>query len=148
MSSPETSDSPDLFQLVERLVAEAGLLLVDMTMKNTGRKYMIRILVDRPGRIGVNECARLSRTIQDAMDEDMLLSEMNYRLEVGSPGIGRPLSTEVDWIRCVGRLLSISLEDDENFTDELSDYSSGMLTFSGGREVPAEAIVSAVEVLE
>ncbi|MFO8183025.1 MAG: ribosome maturation factor RimP [Candidatus Aegiribacteria sp.] len=140
-------EETDLFELVERLVSEAGLLLVDLSVKNTGRRYMIRLLADRPGRIGINECAKLSRAIQDAMDENLLLLNENYRLEVSSPGIGRPLSTETDWLRTVGRKLTVELEED-GFTDWLEEYSSGLLKFRDGREVASADIVSAVEALE
>ncbi len=142
-----TMEETDLFELVERLVSEAGLLLVDLSVKNTGRRYMIRLLADRPGRIGINECAKLSRAIQDAMDENLLLLNENYRLEVSSPGIGRPLSTETDWLRTVGRKLTVELEED-GFTDWLEEYSSGLLKFRDGREVASADIVSAVEALE
>ncbi len=140
-------ENTDLFDLAENLVRESGLLMVDLSVKNTGRTYLIRLLVDRPERVGINECVALSRKLQDAMDENLLLSSENYRLEVSSPGIGRPLSTEVDWVRSVGRRLSIRLEDG-SFVDWLDGYSSGILKFREGREVSTADIVSAVEVLE
>jgi len=140
-------ETDDLLELTGRLVSEAQLLLVDLSVKNTGRKYMIRLLVDRPGRVSVNECASLSRRLQDAMDENLLLAGENYRLEVSSPGIGRVLSTEVDWVRSVGRRLSVQLDEDR-FVDWLETYSSGLLRFREGREVQAADIVSAVEVIE
>lgn len=139
--------SPDLLETVQRLVGEAGLLLVDLSVRNTGRRYMVRLLVDRPGRVTIMECAGLSRELQDALDQDLMLEGQDYRLEVGSPGIGRPLTGEVDWIRSVGRRLSVRLEG-ETFVDWLEDYGSGLLRFREGRQVPAESILSAVEVLE
>jgi len=107
--------------------------------------YMIRLLVDRPGRINISECAELTRTIRDLIDGKMLL--LNYRLEVSSPGIGRLLSTEVDWIRSVGRKLSVQMKD-ENLVDWLEEYSNGCLKFRKGRTVATDDIVSAVEVLD
>lgn len=138
-------DSSDLFEMVEDIVDGNGILLVDMSVKNIGRSHMIRLLVDRPGRISISECADLTRTIRDLIDGKMLL--VNYRLEVSSPGIGRLLSTEVDWIRCVGRKLSVQSMDD-NFIDWLDEYSNGCLKFSEGRTVTTDNIVSAVEVLD
>jgi len=72
---------------------------------------------------------------------------LNYRLEVSSPGIGRLLCTDVDWIRSIGRKLSVEIEDDK-FTEILSEYRDGCLKFSNGRTVSAEDIMSAVEVLD
>lgn len=138
-------DSSDLFEMIENQVDRAGLLLVDLTVKNIGRSHMIRLLVDRSGRVNISECAALSRMIRDFIDGNMLL--MDYRLEVSSPGIGRLLSTEVDWQRSVERKLSVKMKDDD-FIDWLEEYSNGYLKFRNGRMVTTDNIVSAVEVLE
>lgn len=140
-------NTDELFDTVENLVKESGLLLVDMTAKNVGRTYHIRILVDRPGRVTVDECARLSRSVKDSIDGEMLVMNENYRLEVSSPGIGRPLSSEVDWIRSVGRTISVELQDD-SFIGILEDYTGGHLRFKNNREVAADEIVRAVEVID
>ena len=138
-------DSSDLFEMIQDIVDRAGILLVDLSVKNIGRSHMIRLLVDRPGRISISKCAELSREIKDLIDGNMLL--MNYRLEVSSPGIGRLLNTEVDWIRSAGRKLSVQMEED-NFIDWLEEYSNGCLKFRKGRMVTTDDIVSAVEVLD
>ncbi|MEN8209696.1 MAG: hypothetical protein ABFR50_10660 [Candidatus Fermentibacteria bacterium] len=138
-------DTSDLFEAIENIVDETGVLLVDMSIKNIGRSHMIRLLVDRPERINISECASLSREIRDYIDGKMLLT--NYRLEVSSPGIGRLLGTEVDWIRSVGRYLSIEMEND-TFIDWLEEYSDGSLKFREGRIVTPDEIVKAVEVLD
>jgi ribosome maturation factor RimP len=138
-------ESPDLFEIIEELVDRFNLMLVDLAVKNIGRSHMIRILVDKPERVNISECAELSRAVKDYIDGNMILK--NYRLEVSSPGIGRLLSTEVDWKRSVGRRLSVQLEDD-SFIDCLEGYDGGILKFSAGRTESADDIVSAVEVLE
>lgn len=140
-------DTDELFAAVESLVKESGLLLVDMTAKNVGRTYHIRVLVDRPGRVTIDECASLSRRVKDSIDGEMLVMNENYRLEVSSPGIGRPLSSEVDWIRSVGRTLSVELHDD-SFTGILEDYAEGRLRFQDDTEVSTDEIVRAVEVID
>ena len=138
-------DSTDLFEMIEDIVDRTGILLVDMSVKIIGRSHMIRLLVDRPERINISECAELAGEIRDLIDGKMLLS--NYRLEVSSPGIGRLLSTEIDWIRSTGRKLSVQLKD-ENIVDWLEEYSNGCLKFRGGRTLTTDDIVNAVEVLD
>jgi len=138
-------DSSDLTEIIEDLVNKAGLLLVDLTVNNIGRSHMIRLLVDRSGRINIKECAMLSRMIRDSIDGSMILT--NYRLEVSSPGIGRLLTTEIDWIRSINRKLSIKMEDEE-LIDWLEEYSNGCLKFREGRMVTTDDVVSAVEVLD
>ncbi len=138
-------ESSELFELIEDIVDKTGLLLIDLTEKNIGTSLMIRLLVDRPGRVNISECANLTRMIRDSIDGNMLLRD--YRLEVSSPGIGRILSTEVDWKRSVGRKLSVKMEND-NFIDLLEEYSNGYLKFMKGRTVNSDEIESAVEVLD
>ena len=134
-----------MFEDIDEFVDKAGLMLVDFTMKNIGRSHIIRLLVDKPERVTIKECAELSRSIKDHLDGNML--QLNYRLEVSSPGIGRLLSTEVDWERSVGRKLSVQIED-EDFIDWLEGYKEGCLKFREGRIVTADDIVRAVEVLD
>ena len=138
-------DSPDLYELIEDIVDRTGILLVDLSVKNIGRSHMVRLLVDRPGRINISECTELASEIRDLIDGKMLL--LNYRLEVSSPGIGRLLDTEVDWTRSIGRKLSVQIED-ENIIDWLEEYSNGCLKFRNGRIVTTDDIVKAVEVLD
>ncbi len=114
-------ESSELFELIEDIVDKTSLILIDLTEKSIGRSHMIRLLVDRPGRVNISECASLTRMIRDSIDGNMLL--MDYRLEVSSPGIGRILSTEVDWKRSVGRKLSVKMEND-SFIDLLEEYSN------------------------
>ncbi len=138
-------DSSDLYELIEDIVDRTGILLVDLSVKNIGRSHMVRLLVDRPGRINISECTELASEIRDLIDGKMLLS--NYRLEVSSPGIGRILDKEVDWIRSIGRKLSVQIED-ENIIDWLEEYSNGCLKFRNGMNVTTDDILKAVEVLD
>ncbi len=143
----EKLEFDELSELAHKVVREKGFLLVDFSMRKTGTKYMIRLLVDRPGRITIMECVRISKAFQDAMDQELVMEGENYRLEVSSPGVGRLLSREVDWVRTVGRKLSIRLETEE-FVGYLEEYDSDILKFRNGRVIPVSEIVSAVEVLD
>ncbi len=137
----------NLDEILKKLVAGEELMLVDLTLTKVGRSHIIRILVDRPGRVTISECAKLSRKVKDAIDTDMLLKGFNYRLEVSSPGVGRLLHTEIDWKRTIDRKLYVELDDDV-IVDWLEHYDAGVLTFRSGREVAVNVIRKALEVLE
>jgi ribosome maturation factor RimP len=130
---------------VEKIVEESGLLLIDTNLFQAGRRKVLRILVDRVGRVGLDECSGVSRAIANAV-ETLDLIHGAYTLEVSSPGIGRLLTTENDWIRCTGRKIEVKTESEE-FVDVLTSYAGGLLTFEGGRVTDPESVLSAREVI-
>lgn len=131
---------------IEELADQADLLVVDLVTAGSGRRRLLRILVDRPGRVTVGECADLSRRVQDLLDSRIPESEP-YLLEVSSPGIGRELTTPVDWRRTVGRQLRVELDSGEVFEAELADYDGTCLSFPDGRIVPTDLVRKATEVI-
>lgn len=135
----------DVLEHVEEIVAESGLLLVDTNLFQAGRRRILRILVDKVGRVGLDECAGVSRRIANAIETLDLIGSA-YTLEVSSPGIGRTLSTENDWIRCAGRKLEIKTESEE-FVGILVDYKDGLLTFEDGRIIDSGSVLSAREAI-
>ncbi len=135
----------DVLQQVENIVKEKGLLLVEANLFQAGRRRILRILVDKQGRVGLDECAEVSRAVGNAVDALDLIGGA-YTLEVSSPGIGRQLSTEVDWIRSVGRKLEVKT-DSEEMTGILTGYSDGTLTFEDGRTLDQSCVLAAREVI-
>jgi ribosome maturation factor RimP len=93
--------------VIEPVVAAAGYDLEDVTLSRAGRRHLVRILVDADGGITLDDVAVVSREISaalDAADEangEVLAGE--YQLEVGSPGVDRPLTAPRHWRRNVGR---------------------------------------------
>ncbi len=135
----------DVLEHVEEIVAESGLLLVDTNLFQAGHRRILRVLVDKVGRVGLDECAAVSRSIANTIETLELISGA-FTLEVSSPGIGRQLSTENDWIRCVGRKLDIKTESEE-FTAVLANYSDGLLTFEDGKVTDFDNVLSARETI-
>lgn len=135
----------DVLEHVEEIVAESGLLLVDTNLFQAGRRRILRVLVDKVGRVGLDECAGVSRKIANAIETLDLIGGA-YTLEVSSPGLGRTLSTENDWIRCVGRKLEIEIESEE-FAGILAEYADGQLTFEDGRVIDSGSVLSAREAI-
>ncbi len=138
-------EAEGLRELVDTAVERAGLLLVDLQLVRTGRRVLLRVLADRKGRITVGECASLSREISDLVDAHGVL-DSDYTLEVSSPGIGRPLSTMVDWERCQGRTLFVKTAEIDT-TGVLIGHLDGNLIMEGEVTIPLESILEAREVI-
>ena len=81
-----------LQQLLEPAVRAVGLELWGLEYHSSGRKSLLRVYIDGPDGVNVDDCARVSRQIGSVLDvDDAIRSE--YTLEVSSPGIDRPLYT-------------------------------------------------------
>jgi ribosome maturation factor RimP len=99
-----------LTALVRPIVEDEGAELVGVECRGSPGSMTVRIYVDRSGGITLGECARISHGVSDRLEiEDSIAGK--YKLEVSSPGLDRPLVTEADFRRAVGRNLRISLAD-------------------------------------
>lgn len=88
--------------MVSGMLAGQGIELVDVTYKRQGGARVLKALVDKEGGITLEECARLNGYIGAALDEGEVIGE-HYILEVSSPGLDRPLKTERDFKRLIGK---------------------------------------------
>lgn len=104
-----------LREVVEPVVTASGYDLEDLTVSRAGRRHIVRILVDTDGGISLDAVAVVSRAISTALDEaedrDGELLAGEYQLEVGSPGVDRPLVAPRHWRRNVGRLVTVTVAD-------------------------------------
>jgi ribosome maturation factor RimP len=97
--------------VVEPVVTGAGYDLEDLTIQRVGRRYVVRIAVDSDAGVDLDAVAELSRKISTGLDEaeaggDELIAG-EYELEVGSPGVDRPLTEARHWRRNIGRLVEV-----------------------------------------
>src|SRR5438445_12038968 len=80
--------------MVGPVVAGMGYELVDLQAANGGR--MLRLFIDKPGGIDVEDCAAVSRQLSRVLQVEGVHYE---RLEVSSPGLDRPLRQRADFVR-------------------------------------------------
>jgi len=99
-----------VLELVKRVtlpvVQEAGLELVDVEYAKEGGRYYLRIFIDKPGGVRIEDCQHVSEKIDRLLDELDPIPQ-SYFLEVSSPGIDRPLKKAGDYIRFAGRLARV-----------------------------------------
>lgn len=111
-----------LRELIEPILEANAVDLVDLEVRGSKRNLLLRIFVDVPGGISINECVRLSREFEDAIEMENLIPGA-YRLEVSSPGIDRPLKTVRDFQRNIGRLVEIQVYEE----DQLQKFRGDIL---------------------
>ncbi len=98
-----------LTHLVLPLLNRRDVELVELVVSGSHRRQIVRIFVDHPDGITVDECAALSRDIADILDTCDPI-DGTYLLEVSSPGLTRPLKTDRDFERVVGKVLRLVVD--------------------------------------
>lgn len=96
--------------VAERVASSSGLEFVDLEMKRGGKGPVVRIFMDKPGRISLDELESASREISAILDvEDPI--RRSYTLEVSSPGMTRPLKTRRDFERVLEKNIQIAFAE-------------------------------------
>jgi ribosome maturation factor RimP len=97
-------------QLAEPLAEELGLELVDIEQASSGHHRVVRVFLDKPGGVTIEDCARFSRRLADAIDMNQIVPG-RYHLEVSSPGLERPVRTLAHVERFAGQRVQLQTHD-------------------------------------
>jgi ribosome maturation factor RimP len=96
--------------IAESAGAPAGIEVVEVELKGSGRHHLLRIYIDRPEGVSHADCELVSRAVSDALDaEDPIPG--SYELEVSSPGVERKLTKWQDWVRFCGSKAKVVLRE-------------------------------------
>ena len=95
-------------ELVTPLIEQNNFELVDIEYVKEGSNWYLRVYIDKPGGINVDDCELISRALSDKLDEEDFIDDA-YILEVSSPGLGRPLKKDKDFERSLGEDVEIKL---------------------------------------
>jgi ribosome maturation factor RimP len=145
-----TASAARLTELLTPVVAETGADLEDVSISKAGKRSVVRIAVDRDGGIDLDHVADISRVVSEALDEldeqDPSALGDSYVLEVGSPGVDRPLTLPRHWRRNVKRLVAATLADGSTVTGRLTEADDSRVVLDG-REIPyADLVKGTVQV--
>ncbi|MEJ5945292.1 hypothetical protein WDZ17_08300 [Pseudokineococcus basanitobsidens] len=117
MASSAPSRPEELTRLLDPVVRGAGLVLEGVAVTPAGRRRVVRVTVDLPddevGSVPHERVADVSRTVSTALDDAGAFGEQPYLLEVGSPGVGRPLTEPRHWRRARTRLVEVDVTGDD-----------------------------------
>lgn len=95
-------------ELLEPHIHELGYELWDSEYVKEGSEWYLRITIDKPEGIFIDDCEKVHRVIDPILDEADLI-EGAYRLEVSSPGIERELRTDRHFISSIGKEITLKL---------------------------------------
>jgi ribosome maturation factor RimP len=95
-------------ELVRPIVDRLSFELVDVEFLKEGANWYLRIYIDKPGGIVIEDCQVVSEELSDRLDEADPIKQ-SYILEVSSPGLERPLKKDGDFERFKGEPVEVKL---------------------------------------
>lgn len=97
-------------RIAEPIAEALHLEIVEVECHGKGAKTIVRVIVEKEGGVGIQDCERLHHSLGRALDVADPVPH-SYRLEVSSPGADRPLSRRKDYDRAVGRNIRVKVND-------------------------------------
>lgn len=111
-----------VWRLAEPLCLGEGIELVHVEYQREPGGRTLRIYLDKPGGVTLDDCVNISRQLGDILDVG-LETELSYRMEVSSPGVDRPVGKLGDFERFRGCRAKIRtarpVDGRKNFTGTL-----------------------------
>lgn len=117
--------------LGEEVVRRAGYSLVDVEYRRESVGWVLRLFIDKPGGVTLDDCQTVSHEFGTVLEvEDPIPHQ--FRLEVSSPGLDRPLKSDGDFLEAVGRRVRVvarePISGQRNFTGRLVRAERGPAT--------------------
>ena len=82
-----------VWELAEPVAKELGLRLWDVRFLKEGSQWYLRIFIDKPEGVNIDDCVNMTHAINPVLDQEDPISQ-EYMLEVSSPGINRKLTRQ------------------------------------------------------
>ena len=94
--------------LIKDKIEHIGYELYDVEYVKEGKDYYLRIFIDSPNGIDLNDCEKVNNEINDLLDEADYIKEA-YFLEVSSPGVERVLKKDKHLEANIGTEVNVKL---------------------------------------
>ncbi len=95
-----------IWPLAESICRSEGIELVHVDFQREQGGRTLRLYIDKPGGVSLDDCTQISRQLGDVLDAK-LETTLAYRLEVSSPGLDRPIGKLSDFIKFKGQQAKI-----------------------------------------
>lgn len=114
-------------ELLKPIITNIGYDLYDVRYEKEGKDYYLRIIIDKPEGIDLNDCEKVNNSINDILDEKDYIKEQ-YFLEVSSPGLERVLRKPNHFLSQIGNEISVKLfkpiENKKELIGILEDFNN------------------------
>lgn len=119
--------------LIEPIIENIGYSLYDLLYVKEGKDFYLRVVIDKPEGIDINDCEKVNDAINDILDEADYIKDQ-YFLEVSSPGVERVLRKDKHFEAQIGNEIYLKLFKSVNGLKEiqgiLEAFDGGVLTLN------------------
>ncbi len=123
--------------LILPVLEQMNFELVDVEYVKEGGTWYLRAYIDKEGGITIDDCEVVAREMNVLLDQEDFIPD-SYMFEVSSPGLGRPLKKEKDYIRNLGNEVEIrtyrAIQRTKEFYGTLKAYDKDTVTIQTGDE--------------
>ena len=127
-----------VYELIKDAVAAEGVGLWDVRFLKEGASWYLRVFIDKPEGISIDDCTNVSHAIDPIIDEADPI-DVSYYLEVCSPGIERDLTRRRHYEESVGKPVRLKLykayDGKKELTGTLENVGEDSVTLNTGTDV-------------
>lgn len=128
-------EKSEIFRNFEEIVTSLGYLLIDVVFRGDNRMRILEVYIDNEKGITPEDCKLVSQNLNELIERNAVV-EGNYRLDVSSPGVDRPLKYLVQYGKHINRKFEINFSEGgelKKFTGALKMIVDDTLYFADNK---------------
>lgn len=118
-------------ELLRPITEMSQVEIYDVEYVKEGSEWYLRVYIDKPDGVDINDCVKVSRALSEKMDEKDFIEDA-YILEVSSPGLGRTLKKDKHFEKSIGMEVDLKtfrpVDGCKEFTGTLQSYDQDSIT--------------------
>ena len=122
------------YDLAKPLADELGYEIWDVVFEKEGPEWYLRIYIDKPDGIDINDCEAFSRPYNKMLDETDFVSQVDF-FEVCSPGLNRTLRKKEHFEKYLGSSVNVrfirAVDGEKKLSGVLESFADNEITVSG-----------------
>lgn len=118
-------DAKEIETLLNPVIEQEGGELVDLQWRKEGSQWVLRLFLDKPNGITLDDCEYFSNRVSALLDDGDKISR-SYVLEVSSPGLDRVIKKDKDFVKFAGKPVKLRLKIADNGQRKFSGVLQGL----------------------
>ncbi len=118
-------------ELLTAIAENKQVEIYDVEFVKEGSDFFLRVYIDKPGGVDINDCEAVSRALSDVLDKEDFIADA-YILEVSSPGLGRQLKKDKHLEKSLGEEVEVktykAIDKVKEFSGKLKCFDEESIT--------------------